>query len=56
MLQSVGRASLDQDQAAFDSADDPGALAERQIDDTASLLFRSAAAWVVVIALLVLLT
>ena len=35
---------------------DFGTVAEQQIDATASLLFRSAACWVVVISLLVLLT
>ncbi len=55
MLQSVGRASLDLDDAAFEGAPDAGAVASRQIDETASLLFRSAACWVVVISLLVLL-
>ena len=55
-LQSVGRASLDLENTAFDGDVDPGAIAEQEIDETAALLFRSAACWVVAISLLVLLT
>ena len=55
ILQTVGRASLNMERPGDEVASGFGAVAERQIDDTASLLFRSAACWVVVISLLVLL-
>jgi AmpE protein len=56
MLQEVGRASLDMDQTPVDSDVDFGAVAAREIDETASLLFRSGACWLVAISLIVLLT
>jgi AmpE protein len=56
MLQTVGRASLNMDSPGDEVASGFDAVAEQQIDETASLLFRSAACWVVVISLLVLLT
>ena len=56
ILQTVGRASLGMEEATVGDDIDFGTVAEQQIDATASLLFRSAACWVVVISLLVLLT
>ena len=54
VLQQVGRASLHINPDGTLEGDDKGAAAEQQIDETASLLFRSAACWVVIISLLVL--
>jgi membrane protein required for beta-lactamase induction len=56
ILQTVGRAALNMERPGDEVESGFGAVAERQIGETASLLFRSAACWVVVISLLVLLT
>ena len=56
LLESVGRASLGIKEPGVESDAGYGAVAEQQINETASLLLRSAICWVVVISLLVVLT
>ena len=55
LLQGVGRAALDLDAEQAPEDVDFGALAAEENSEMAGLLFRSAACWVAVISLLVLL-
>ena len=55
LLQRVGRAALDMDDEAPAAAEGFGLFAARQSAELASLLSRSAACWIAIIALLVLL-
>ena len=56
LLQSVARASLGMNEKDLQTDTGFSSVAEQQIDETASLLFRSAICWVVIVSLLVLLT